>query len=236
LGYSPEILQIMSESSDLHHHQLNKKVSDHIREAILHGNFEPGDWIRQKRVADELGVSQMPVREALKKLAAEGLVEHIPYRGVRVVTFVVEDIADLYAQRAYLEGRAAKAAALLMTPDDFEYLANLQLQMKKNLAPENVQLYRDLNRNFHQKIYRSSQRNYLIRTLDQLWLAFPSMLFTHFLQTSSLPLPRKEEADIQEHRAIITALKNRNAVAAEQAVFEHISASGEAFITFLDAN
>ena len=226
----------MSESSDLHHHQLNKKVSDHIREAILHGNFEPGDWIRQKRVADELGVSQMPVREALKRLAAEGLVEHVPYRGVRVVTFMADDIADLYAQRAYLEGRAAKAAALLISPEELISLHKVQHQMEQNLAPEDIQLYRDLNRDFHQKIYRCSQHNYLIRTLDQIWLTFPSMLFTNFLQTSSRPLPRKEVDDIREHRAIIAALENQNGEAAEKAVFEHILASGEVFIDFLDAS
>jgi len=225
----------MSDKNDFYHLQLNKKVSDHIRGAILDGDFQPGEWIRQKRIADELGVSQMPVREALKRLAAEGLVEHIPYRGVRVVTFSIEDIADLYAQRAYLESRAAKAAADWITAKELADLSDLQAQMEQNLNPEKVYEYRDLNRRFHQIIYRSSRRNYLIRTLDQMWLAFPNMLFTHFLQTSSLPLPRKEETDIEEHRLIIARLQKGDGEGAEQIVLQHILASGDAFIDILDA-
>ena len=77
------------------HRQLRKLVADQLRAAILDGRFKPGEWLRQERVAQELGVSQMPVREALKELAAEGLIEHVPYRGVRVVTLSVEDIEDL---------------------------------------------------------------------------------------------------------------------------------------------
>ncbi|HBX70740.1 MAG TPA: GntR family transcriptional regulator [Chloroflexi bacterium] len=225
----------MSDKNDFYHPQLNKKVSDHIREAILRGDFQPGEWIRQKRIADELGISQMPVREALKRLAVEGLVEHIPYRGVRVVTFSLEDIADLYAQRAYLEGRAAKAAAKHITAEQLSELLGLQTLMEQNLSPSNVQEYRELNRCFHQIVYRSSQRKYLIRTLDQLWLAFPTMLFAHFMQTSSLPLPREEAADMEEHQGIIAALKVGDSDKAELSVMNHILASGEAFIAFLNA-
>ena len=84
------------------HRQLRKLVADQIRAAIVDGRFKPGEWLRQERVAQELGVSQMPVREALKELAAEGLIEHVPYRGVRVVALSVEDIEDLYEHRAFL--------------------------------------------------------------------------------------------------------------------------------------
>ncbi|MGD8599184.1 MAG: GntR family transcriptional regulator, partial [Anaerolineae bacterium] len=81
------------------HRQLHQLVTEHLRTAILDGDLQPGEWLRQQRIADELGVSQMPVREALKALAAEGVVEYIPYRGARVVEFSSEDVADLYAQR-----------------------------------------------------------------------------------------------------------------------------------------
>jgi DNA-binding GntR family transcriptional regulator len=226
----------MSESGVFSHLQLHNQVSEHIRNAILRGEISPNEWIRQQRIADQLGVSQMPVREALKKLAAEGLVEHIPYRGARVVRFSVEDIEDLYAQRALLESRAARAATHHLTREDLDDLNVIQTQLEQNLSAEDIGKYRELNRSFHQAIYRKSQRNYLIRALDQLWLAFPSMLFTHFLQTSNLPLPSKESTDIQEHRKILAALEAKNDVQAEKAVYEHIITAGNSFTALLKAN
>ncbi|MFO3797221.1 MAG: GntR family transcriptional regulator, partial [Anaerolineales bacterium] len=83
--------------SNLTHRQLRNLVADQLRMAILEGRYKPGEWLRQERIAQELNVSQMPVREALKELSAEGLVEHVPYRGTRVLAFSVEDVEDLYA-------------------------------------------------------------------------------------------------------------------------------------------
>jgi DNA-binding GntR family transcriptional regulator len=83
----------MAESSV--HKQLHDVVAERIRTAILEGELRPGEWLRQERLAQEYGVSQMPVREALKKLAVDGLVEHVPYRGVRVIEFSPEDVSDL---------------------------------------------------------------------------------------------------------------------------------------------
>ena len=71
-----------SEPTPRSHRQLRHWVADRLRSDILEGRLKPGEWLRQERLAQEHGVSQMPVREALKQLAAEGLVEHVPYRGV----------------------------------------------------------------------------------------------------------------------------------------------------------
>ncbi|MBN1666740.1 MAG: GntR family transcriptional regulator [Anaerolineales bacterium] len=219
--------------SDITHQQLYEKVSDHLRTAILNGEIRPGEWIRQKRIAEELGVSQMPVREALKELASEGLVEHVPYRGVRVVRLSGDDIADLYAQRACLESRATRAAAEKITAEELQNLRDLQKQLEANLAPENLQTYRDLNRQFHQIIYYSSGRDYLIRTLDQMWSAFPTMLFSNFSQTSNQPITTRDQSDIHEHLAILAALEARDPERAEKAMFEHIQSASKAFQTII---
>lgn len=211
------------------HQQLYEKVSESLRIAILNGELKPGEWIRQKRISEAMGVSQIPVREALKQLAAEGLVEHVPYRGVRVVRYTAEDIADIYAQRACLESRAARAAAEHILPEEIEYLHDLQQQIEANLNPENLQRYRELNRQFHQTIYRLSQREYLIRTLDQMWSAFPSMLFSNFAQTSNQPLQTRDTTDLEEHQAIIEALAKGDPDAAEKAVLHHVQSAGKAF-------
>lgn len=214
---------------DISHQQLYEKVSEHLRAAILNGEIKPGEWIRQKRIAEDLGVSQMPVREALKELASEGLVEHMPYRGVRVVSLNSEDIADLYAQRACLESRAARAAATKITDDELRELEKLQALLEENLAPENLQIYRELNRQFHQLIYHASQRDYLIRTLDQMWAAFPTMLFSNFSQTSTQPITMRDQSDIHEHHAILRALKAHDPEQTETAMRAHIYSASQAF-------
>lgn len=218
------------------HKQLRHWVADRLRAAILEGDLKPGQWLRQERLAQEYGVSQMPVREALKELAAEGLVEHVPYRGVRVVEFSAEDVEDLYAQRAFLEGRAARAAAQNITADELAELKELHAQMKKRLAPRHLAEYRDLNRRFHQTICAASRRAYLIRTLNQLWAAFPSMLWSNFVQTANIPLPERDATDMQEHEAIIAALEKRNAQEAERVMRYHIETAGRQLAETLRAN
>lgn len=204
------------------HKQLQHVVSERLRMAILNGEYQPGEWLRQKRIAEELGVSQMPVREAFKELAADGLVEHIPYRGVRVIRFSPQDVADLYANRSCLEGMAAKAAAHHISAKEIAELHSLWSQMQANLAPERIPVYRQLNRQFHQIIYNASQREYLMRTLNQLWLTFPMMLLSSFPQTAEQVLPGRDETDQAEHKAIIAALENHDDKEAEHLMQQHI--------------
>lgn len=217
------------------HKQLRNVVAEKMRSAILNGHYKPGEWLRQERLAQELGVSQMPVREALKELAAEGLIEHVPYRGVRVITFSIEDVIDLYAHRAYLEGRAAAIAAEAATLEEIISIKQLNFEIEKYNAPESVGKYRELNRKFHQQIYTASKREYLIRTLHQMWATFPTMLIANFAATSDQPLPERDPVDEIEHRAIVSALEARNPAAAEQAMRDHILATGGHLVNFLRA-
>jgi len=217
------------------HKQLRNVVAEQMRAAILNGHYKPGEWLRQERLAQDFGVSQMPVREALKELAAEGLIEHVPYRGARVIVFSINDILDLYCHRAFLESRAASIAAEVITLEEVAALEGLQVDMEANSAPEAVFKYRELNRKFHQQIYQASRREYLIRTLNQMWAAFPTMLIANFAATAVQPLPERDAVDVAEHRAIISALKSRDAVAAEQAMKKHILVTAEHLVTFIKA-
>lgn len=141
------------------HRQLRKLVAEELRAAILDGRFKPGEWLRQEKLAQELGVSQMPVREALKELAAEGLIEHVPYRGVRVVALSTEDIEDLYEHRAFLESRAAQMAADHITAGEIAEMKAMLAEME-SLPPEQIAQYRKVNRSFHEMIFHISRREY----------------------------------------------------------------------------
>lgn len=217
------------------HKQLRNVVADQMRSAILNGHYKPGEWLRQERLAQDLGVSQMPVREALKELAAEGLIEHVPYRGARVIFFSLDDILDLYTHRAFLESRAAFIAAEIITPEELIVIKDLQAEVEKYGAPESVLKYRELNRKLHQHIYLASKREYLIRALNQMWATFPTMLISNFAATAVQPLPERDSVDVAEHRAIISALELHDAPAAEQAMKKHILVTADHLVTFLKA-
>jgi DNA-binding GntR family transcriptional regulator len=208
------------------HRQLRNLVVDRLRAAILNGELKPGEWLRQERLAQEFGVSQMPVREALKELTAEGIVEHVPYRGVRIIEFSPDDISDLYACRGFMEGIAARAAARNITPEELAELLNLQEQMRRHLEPEVLPDYPELNRRFHQMVFTASRRTYLIRTLNQMWETFPSMLWGNFARTADKPNPQRDRADVEEHEALITALEKHDGEAAERVMRRHIEEAG----------
>lgn len=213
--------------------QLRDWVEEQLRDAILSGRFESGTWLRQQHLADELGVSQMPIREALKELAAQGLVEHLPYRGMRVVAFAPEDVADLYAHRSFLEGRAASVAAVQIQPEALAELRSLQDQMEEHMSPEELDVYRDLNRRFHEVVFAASRRSYLVRTLRQMWEAFPTMLWSTFPGVATSSLSDRDLSDIREHRAIIAALARGHPDEAKRRVREHVDTAGTQLVSFL---
>jgi DNA-binding GntR family transcriptional regulator len=208
--------------------QLRQWVAERLRLDILEGRLAPGEWLRQARLAGSYGVSQTPVREALKGLAVEGLVEHVPYRGMRVVQFSVEDVEDLYACRSFVEGRAARQAATRITD---RALAELRLLHEEMIAcdfPGEVVRYRELNRRFHEIIFAASQRSYLVRTLSQLWSAFPTMLWSNVPRVAVSSLPERDQPDNAEHAEIVASFEARDAERAERAVRVHIEAAGAA--------
>jgi DNA-binding GntR family transcriptional regulator len=205
-----------------------------LREAILTGLFQPGEWLRQQRVADQLGVSETPVRDALKKLAAEGVVEYLPYRGMRVREYSADDVADIYKVRAFMEAMAACAAAQNITAEELVELRALVTQMEELLAQEDLAEHRELNRRFHQVVFTASRRGYLSHALRQLWTVFPSMLWGNFPATATERLFEQDACDIKEHRAIIGALEEGNAAQAERMMRHHIEAAGNRLLAALE--
>jgi len=221
---------VSSKPKESTHKQLAHHVADRLRAEILEGRVKPGEWLRQQQIALEQGVSQMPVREALKQLAAEGLVEHVPYRGARVVQFTVEDVEDLYACRLFIEGMAARYAAQSITEEELREVTDLHHRMVRCAMPEQLAEYRELNRRFHQIIFGASRRSYLTRTLAQLWAAFPTMLWSNIPLVARSSAPGRDAPDAAEHEAIVRALTARDPDAAELAVARHIAAAGEALL------
>lgn len=193
-----------------------------LRDAIIQGSLQPGAWLRQAPLAEELGVSQMPVREALKRLVAEGLAERIPYKGVKVVEFTPEDVVDISTNRLVLESLAVRLAAPLITDEELEELREILKESEKCADEEEISRRRVLNNEFHLLICKASRRRYLVHLIEALWKWFPSvMLYEGMLRQKEL-LPIRSEREDQEHRAILHALEQRDAQLAEREVYRHI--------------
>ncbi len=217
----------MNDNQFENHKQLRGWVADRLRADIHEGRIQPGEWLRQERIAQEYGVSQMPVREAFKELVAEGILEQYPYRGVRVVQLSAADVEDLYATRSFLEGRAARAAALNITDEELQELKNIHAQLTAFSDPAQANLYRPLNRRFHQAIANASHRPYLTRVLGQMWEIFPAMLWNILPLTAESSLPERIAPDWEEHTLIIQAIENHDPDLSEKLVKQHIEEAAE---------
>lgn len=126
-----------------------------LRRAIMDGNLEPGARLQEVELAAQLGVSRTPIREALRTLSSEGLVEILPNRGARVARWSVEDLTETYELRILLEGRAAERAAGRMSPAELDRLAELCDQMDacaQRGGAHDLLTLSDLNSRFHRSV------------------------------------------------------------------------------------
>lgn len=179
------------------------KVVAHLRRAILTGDIAPGEWLRQDELAEAFGVSATPVREALRHLAAEGLVEHIPHRGVRAVAYDMSVALDYYELRAILEPLAVRMAAQHLGENGLAALEQLLQDAQVALQKDDLARLTNLNNAFHTEIInRCGSR--LLRDV----LAFVKRSF--HLDTLLL-LPDRAVDSHNEHRAICEALRQGQA-------------------------
>lgn len=200
--------------------QLRDVAAERLRAMIAQGELRGGDWLRQAALSAKLGISYTPIREALKQLEAEGLVEHVPYRGVRVVEFRPDDILDIYAIRLALETQAAASAAQRITDEELEALRQIYERMSQLQGVEALAEIRELNERFHLKVVEASKRPYLVRTMRAIWTWFPRMLWSQFLP--NFDPPDRSSLDHIEHGQILAALQAHDPEAAERATRHHI--------------
>lgn len=194
--------------------QVREAVYGHLKDLLLSGRFAPGERLSEPLLAQELGVSRTPVREALMRLAEEGLVELVPGKGARVRAFSPEEVEEVYGVRALLEGEAAREAALRATPWELAELeARLRAIDEAEAEDYPEQMRRDLE--FHRALVRLSGNKTLFRLYEDL-------LSSLALVRSALPNLSQEEATRREHWAILEALRRRDPEGAKQAVEAHV--------------
>ncbi len=195
---------------------LRDQVRERLMEDILSGRLQPGERIVETRVAKELGLSQTPVREALRDLELLGFVVTSAFRGATVRRVSPEDWAEIYPIRAVLEGVAARAAAARISDEDIKRLRELIEEMRaaSGRGDKHATIQADID--FHAHIVELSGN----RVLKQLWQSL-RLATTTFLTVSVTHRPLEELAE--RHTAVLEALMSRDGAAAESAMRSHIS-------------
>ncbi|WGS48106.1 GntR family transcriptional regulator [Paraburkholderia sp. D15] len=164
------------------HHTLQDQTYDTLRQWLTIGRFVPGERIKIRHVAAELGVGEMPVRAALQRLAAESALVNVPNCGVTVPLLSKAQFDDVLRVRLILEGEAAELGVPHLTPDDLAALTTLNAQMIAALRGGDPKGYLDANEAFHLILYRAAASPLLLELIETVWLQvgpISNLLFDH---------------------------------------------------------
>ncbi|MFB9442877.1 GntR family transcriptional regulator [Dactylosporangium vinaceum] len=201
-----------------------------LRQGILDGTYPPGAQLGEVELAGSLAVSRTPVREAIRRLHSEGLIEVFPNRGAYVRTWTRAQLDELFSVRALLEGHAAGLAADHATDDQRAAMAGLcdEMDSAAARAPADVQTVAALNGRFHALVHEASANSLLpgmIRTLIQV----PVVVRT-FIGYS----PARLQISLQQHREILAAVRSHDGPWAEAAMRTHILSARHELDTALE--
>lgn len=197
-------------------YSLRGRVFHRIREDILSGKYSQNEELKENTIGNELGVSRTPVREALRQLELEGLVNIIPNKGAYVTGISEKDIRDINVIRSYLEGLCAKWACENITEQQLEELEEVIYLSEFHMKKEHHEQIVELDNKFHELIYEASGSKILEHVLSD---------FHHYVQRiRKITLSRRERASKsnEEHMAILDAIKKRDGELAEKLAHEHI--------------
>lgn len=214
------------------------KLAADLQARVLSGALPSGSRLRQSTIAAEFGVSRTPVREALRKLQAGGLIELQPHRGAVVRGLSAREIRDAYEVRAELEALSAELAATRIRHDQLERLHAVQARFHDGLDRtvaareggetqgsdvERAEIWGRANDEFHQTIQQASGNLVLATTLAQLHQGFPRDL-SRIVLSESTPLLRE---NVREHEQILEALTARDPVRAREVMRSHVRHAGQ---------
>ena len=203
---------------------IRDSVFSTLRNAILDGKLKPEERLVERDIAEQLGISRTPVREAIRKLELERLVTHIPRKGVVVTGFSKSDVLEIMAIRKVLEGLICCIAATKIKEKDLDRLETTLKQIQVEYDKGNQKKVNQLNDRFHEIIYRSAESPRLYEfhnTMREYINKFAHVAYTK---------PGRTEEALIEHNNIVRALRNRDSQEAEEAGKIHVEKSSEAYM------
>jgi DNA-binding GntR family transcriptional regulator len=198
-----------------------------LREAILQGDYKPGQPLPQKELTAQLDMSPTPIREAFRILEAQGLLERVPYKGAYVAEVSPDESEEISVIRSALEGLATKMAVPNLTADDIADLESLVGEMEDAWRQMSIGRLRRSNYRFHALIYQKAGSQRLSDMIISLW--------PRFATDALWMIPGRAERSIQQHHALLDKIKDGDGEAAADLMSDHILTAGKSIAKFLRA-
>ena len=196
---------------------LRGQVFDKIRSDILNGKYKRGEELVESSIGKELGISRTPVREAIRQLELEGLVQLVPNKGAFVTGISEKDVRDIYLIRARLEGLAARMAAKNITPELLDAMEETVVLSEYHAKKEHYEQVCEMDSKFHKLLYKASGSRILEHTLTDFHQ------YVQRVRMTSIMKKRRMEKSNDEHDAILTAIREHDEEKAELVATRHIS-------------
>ncbi len=223
-------------ASDMEEHSL-RPINGHmtktalaveaLRSAILRGEIAQDAPLTVGRIAQRLGMSQTPVREAIRTLQAEGLLRHEPHHSAAVTQYAAKDIHDIFQLRADLESQATRLAVPRLGEADIARLEAMQNEMREAAGRGDTQRLNQLNASWHLLIYSAADNRVLLEVVQHLWKKF--MFEVNWI------LPGHADRSLQQHDLFLAAIRARDAEEAALLIRAHIQRGEEAALRFLES-
>ncbi len=198
-----------------------------LMEEIQSGALKPGDRLTETELADRLATSRTPVREAIRRLEADGLVTHMPRVGAVVRKLSYSEIMELYEMRIVFEGTAARLAARSASDVEIAEIAAINKEMAEAADKGDSDRVFEVNRQFHAAIIDSARNRYLVKSVQSVQTTLL------ILGPSTLTESARASAVVNEHEAVVGALQERNELAAEAAMRQHMENAQRTRLRFL---
>ena len=207
---------------------LRDVVFNTLRRAILKGELKPGERLMEIALADKLGVSRTPIREAIRKLELEGLVVMAPRKGAKVASITERDLNDVLEVRKGMEVLAISLACKRSTGEELEKLEIIELDFQRLIESGNLTELAEMDVKFHDTIYQATNNQRLVQLLNNL----REQMYRYRMEYLKDIAVRRTLAE--EHKAICQALRERNQQQAEKYVSIHIDNQQKAIIRSLN--
>lgn len=206
------ILKNIEKSSILKRSVLREEIRSYIIDAIMRGKYTMGERLIETQIAKELGVSQAPVREAIRDLEQMGMLKTIPYKGAYVKGYSLQDVKNAYEVRAELEGLGIRLAVKYMTEEELNDLESMYKKMLDSVSMQDVKEQVALDVEFHEMIIKASRNN----VLEIAWRSISATYWTYYGMYKF-----DSETLVKRHQDIIRAFKQRDPELAEDYIRKH---------------
>ncbi|MEW8958257.1 GntR family transcriptional regulator [Neomoorella humiferrea] len=222
----------MFEKAEIHTQLENQRkplrytVYEYLKESILEGRYQKGDRLTEAEIAKELAISRTPVREALRKLEQEGLVAYELGKGIVVIYLGAKDMLEIYSIMMALEGIAARLAAENISSNEITALEIKLLEMQKAIANNDFPCYQNAHREFNEILFNCTKNKHLIGLLKRYQ--------DYIVRTESITWYKKRDRLMEEHSAILNAIRHGDKEKAEELMRKHVEHSRKVYLSGIE--